>query len=80
MGLSTLAAREYLAMKDCHLRFGRKELICAPQQSGSPLAAFLDVSSLNSAAPQGAAFFFGRWRQVRSKDAALPAEGFGLGR
>jgi hypothetical protein len=36
-------------------------LICASQQGGTfPLVAFLDVSSLNSAVPQGTAAFFVR--------------------
>jgi hypothetical protein len=49
--------REYLLAKERHLCSVAEGLICAPQQSGSPPAAFLDVSSLNLAAPKGAALF-----------------------
>ncbi len=57
--LSTSAVTEYLLAREWRLRFSAGSLICASQQSGSPPAAFLDVSSLDSAAPSGAAFFFG---------------------
>src|SRR3954447_19648687 len=70
--LSIHAARAWLIAKECRLRLLRKGLICAPQQSGFPPAAFLDVSSLNSAAPSGAALFFGG----ASRDSASPALGF----
>ena len=53
------------------MRSSTEGLICAPQQSGSPLAAFLDVSSLNSAAPQGAALFSAE--ASREAASAIPA-------
>ena len=53
-----------------------KRLDCAAQQCGSAaLSAFLDVSSLNLAAPQGAAIFFpGGMKRVGKVE--IPQEAF----